>query len=112
MIEIWIQSIQAARRDMEVRDEPLFHVLSKPLKQSIKKVRRRRYGSTHKAMLGEAQRVPAIHLTHKANPQRLETTGLRKSKATHPGLKIAVELDRSYAKHCVCYRTDRLQFHG
>jgi len=76
MVEIQIQSIQAAMRDIEVRDEPLFHVLSKPLKQSIKKVRRRRYGSTHKAILGETQRVPAIHLTHKKIPNGLKKKGL------------------------------------
>jgi len=63
-------------------------------------------------MLGETQRVPAIHPTHKENPKLLETMGLRRSKATHPGLKIAVELDGLYANHCVRYRTDCIQFYG
>ena len=55
-------------RNIEIRNEYLFHALAKPWKKSIEEVRRRRYGSTHKATVGETQ-IPAIYLTHKENPQ-------------------------------------------
>lgn len=55
-------------RNIEIRNEYLFHALAKPWKNFINIIRRRRCGGTHKATVGETQ-IPAIYLTHKENPQ-------------------------------------------
>jgi uncharacterized protein YjbJ (UPF0337 family) len=51
--------------------------------------------------------------THQENPQQFEKHGVTKVKSGRiPAVKIAVELDGLCANHCVCYRTDCIQFYG